>query len=503
MKDFTEQFDFSDQHFDVLLNHALLATEKKFIASEKMMETIAQHIFNSENAATLSESKSNLVIEKLAYNFGKRNKFRLNIFLIALLFVGTILAALYFNSTTKENAVSSNTSIQGKKQNSIYTPLPVAKQQEIETDPVPVANPLVFVLNDSTEETTISQISNGADRNYIPTTFHIPEDAGYAYEDIPALSEAEIKQTAKDKLKMLKDIANPKKKIYAFVPMSTTKVNGAIVSVQAFNIKNTEVSNLEYRTFLNDLLVQGKFEDYLTAVPIKDGWKTAGAPEFENVYFSSFKYNDFPAVNMSRAGAELYCYWLTKSMQDAIKSKEIKLTKEFKGINDVRLPYNVEWICAARAGKDSLNIKYPWQFVSKEVYNARGCYLCNFNFEVSKDHLKPAGECPYQWNGKPKQGGFHRSIITTAGLAIDTLLTAPVTSYNPSDYGQYCMMGNVSEMVWEWKADGQAKKGAALALGGNWNSDVNNILIEAPEQYAGITNASAMIGFRPVWTVTK
>jgi formylglycine-generating enzyme required for sulfatase activity len=488
----------SEQQFDLLLNHALLAHEQSF-SNEKMTETMAQEIINTP---AISAHENLSIIDRLVSGFNRGTKFWLNAFLLLFLLGGTLSAIISYNKPQQNNS-SSPVFIPGDKEEKNHPePIPSINAQELAANPLPVINPAILALIDTSEEIQITQLINENPGKYIPTTLHIPEEKSFAYEDIPTLSEIEKKQTAKDKLKMLKDIANPKKRIYGYVPMSTTIVNGVSVSVQAFYIKNSEVTNLEYRTFLNDLLIQGKYEDYLTAVPVKDGWKKAGVPELETVYFSSIKYNEFPVVNISRKGAELYCNWLTHSLNEAIDKKIIKMTKESERINDVRLPYNVEWICAARAGKDSLNIKYPWEFVTKNVYNSRGCYLCNFNYEISKDHLKQAEECPYQWNGKLKQGGFHRSIITTAGIAIDTLLTAPVYSYNPSDYGQYCMMGNVSEMVWEWKTDGETKKGAALALGGNWNSDVNNVMIEAPEQYKGLVEASAMIGFRPVFTAT-
>ncbi len=504
MSNSIDHFDFSKEHFDVLLNHALLSKEGSFTVNEKILDTMANQTFTMVNVKDIDENKGAQIIEKLTADFKRGNKFRLNIFLICLLISGTIASILFFNSHQKQNAIIPSTTNQTKNQISKLEALPSITAEELNSNPFPVINPAVLALIDSSDKIEIKELKNGMiTEQSIPTSLHIPLDHSMHYEDIPTLSEEVKIQTGKDKLKMLKDIVNPKKKIFGNIPMGSTKVNGVIRSIQAFKIKNAEVSNFEYRTFLNDLLVQGKFEDYLLAATLKGQWKSIGIPEFENVYFESEKYNDFPAVNMTRKGAELYCIWLTKSMQTAIDKKEIKLTKDFPELNDFRLPYDLEWIYSARGGHDSLNIKYPWQYVGPNIYNARGCYLCNFNYTDSKIQLGNKADCPKQWNGKLPQGGFHRAIITTAGMAIDTLLTAPVYAYNPNDYGQYCMMGNVSEMVWTWNAETPNLKGAARSMGGSWNSNINNVQIEAPEQYVGFIEASPLIGFRPVMTAIK
>jgi hypothetical protein len=60
------------------------------------------------------------------------------------------------------------------------------------------------------------------------------------------------------------------------------------------------------------------------------------------------------------------------------------------------------------------------------------------------------------------------------------------------------MMGNASEMVWTYDVSNPSVKGAARSMGGSWYSDVNNILIDAPEQYVNVTDAKPFIGFRPM-----
>lgn len=493
MKNTADPFHFSDQHFDVLLNHALLSNEN-FTSTEKVMETITQHTFNLVNTDDISSAKGNLVIEKLANDFKSSNKkFWLNIF-FAILLSGTIAIILFFTTRNTENKTTATILQQTVKQkNAVLEPLTSITAQELASNPLPVTNPLALLLADSADESEFAQIINGkSQENSVPSKLFIPETQSFAYEDIPTLNETEKKETAKQKLKMIRNIS--KKNNYGSLPPGKVSVAGNIISVDGFSIENTEVTNLEYRTFLNDLLVQGKFEDYLLAKPVSGRWTSIGVPKFEEVYWQNPKYNDFPAVNMTRKGAELYCDWLTASMKTAIDNKDVKWSGSKSP--DFRLPSNAEWIYVAR-NCDTALIKYPWgKVVPDSVHNKHGCFLCNFNYQASESYFKNVTICP--GFGRLKQGGFHQPIITSAGMAIDTLLTAPVYSYNPGSWGQYCLMGNVSEMVWTYQADQPGVKGAARSMGGNWNSYVTNVQIEAAEQYVGVTDASPMIGFRPL-----
>lgn len=483
--------------FDGTLNLALLDDETLF--NEETLETMAQHVFATAPAVALNPAKENEIIRKLTDHFGKKkNRFRMNMILLALFAGASVFAIFIYNSKTETVSANENRNASFAKQ-AIVTPelneenltgIPVLRNDEEEKTPEHTAIPLIF---SDTARKTVTELQKPAASFYASshTRFYIPEDTDLPYEEVPNLSEAEMKQTAKDKLKILKDIA--RERTFCKLPSGATNVNGKLTNVNAFQAKQAEVTNLEYRTFLNDLLVEKKMDEYLLARPAKGGWKALGLTEFEDVYFENVKYNDFPAVNMTRKGAELYCEWLTRSMRDAITKKEIKWSG--KTMPDFRLPSNVEWIYAARACDTTM--AFPWGMVHPDsTQNTRGCFLCNFNYTISVEHLRIYPQCPGYV--KMNQKGQHRAIITTAGMAIDTLLTAPVTSYNPNNKGLYCTMGNVSEMVWTWQADTPGNKGAARSMGGNWNSHVDNVRIESAEQYVGITDASPLIGFRPV-----
>lgn len=275
----------------------------------------------------------------------------------------------------------------------------------------------------------------------------------------PKLTEEQIAANNKQKKSMLKALSKFDKKVYAYIPTGTFEYAGKQVSVQSFYMQTTEVTNLEYRTFLFDLLIQDRKDDFLIAKPDQTQWSTAygeGMKPYEENYFSHEAYNKYPVVNISRAGAELYCKWLTEECNKAATKKNQAL------INNIRIPSRTEWVFAATAeGKQQ---PYPWN--GNEVQNAEGCYLANF---------------------KPEPGNF---------MIDGAFSTAKVSSYLPSERGLYCLSGNVSEMVYNSNTD-RTNPGTA---GGNWTSTDEEIKLLSDDPYAGITDGKPTIGFRVVLT---
>lgn len=278
-------------------------------------------------------------------------------------------------------------------------------------------------------------------------------DTGYKF---PKLTPEEILANNKQKAKMIKQLDKLDKKHYAFIPTGTFKADDKNWSVQAFYMQTTEVTNLEYRTFLFDLLIHERKEEFLAAKPDQSRWTKDYSYSYnkpmEEQYFSHAAYNDYPVVAISRKGAEMYCKWLTE---------EVNKQRNGTFINDVRLPSNYEWMYAAAGGKDGQS--YPWG--GPYLKNAKGCYLANYQ--------------PLKGNFKD-DGAFH---------------TAKVDSYYANDYGLYCMSGNVAEMVY-YENENQLPG----TKGGSWTSVAAEIQINGADKYKGMSNASVDIGFRPVIT---
>jgi len=248
---------------------------------------------------------------------------------------------------------------------------------------------------------------------------------------------------------------------YAFVPMGSYKEKGKVISVQAFYIKKTEVTDKEYREFLNDLKTRENKNEYKIALPDTNQWKKVPGigTSMREFYFSHPAYDNYPVVNITRAGAMLYCKWLTE-----------KFNKKLKNIGyygQVRLPLQDEWIIAAMAG-DTAAV-YPWK--GNETVNKKGEYYCNFNHSNTDNKI----------NKSSKGSTLYAPVV--------------VKHYKPNAYGIYDMAGNVAEMV---TIDTNYRY--FKTKGGSFNDNEKYIKIKGDDPYDGISDASPFIGFRPLMT---
>lgn len=282
----------------------------------------------------------------------------------------------------------------------------------------------------------------------------------------PKLTEEEIAVTKKKKKAMLKALIKYDKSAYAYIPSGSFDYNGQQVSVQAFYMRTVEVTNFEYRTFLFDLLIQDRKNEFLKAKPDQQQWNSIeglSLQRFAEYYFYHKAYNEYPVVNISREGAELYCKWLSEEMRKSVgEEKESKF-------NDVRLPLRVEWV---KAASNEGNMQpYPWG--GPFTRDRRGLIQANYartEEEITKEEPNPS---PY----------------------VNLDVTAPSKSYWPNPLGLYNISGNVAEMVYEG-----VDKSEPGTAGGSWRNSAEEIKIYAPDPYKGITGPKPTIGFRVVST---
>jgi len=253
---------------------------------------------------------------------------------------------------------------------------------------------------------------------------------------------------------------------YVFVPMGSCQIDSNNVSIQAFFMSKTEVTNKQYRNFLAYLKAKGDMEAYKKALPDTAKWQmdanSYNQPMVEN-YFSHPAYDNYPVVNVSREGAEMYCQWLTIRYEAENGPQKCAF----------RLPQREEWIWAARGGLKM--VSYPWG--GPYLRNSKGCYLCNFrplderhityNYEKQQYELIPQAADSYAEDG-----------------AFQTIITG---HYAPNDWGLYDMTGNAAEMVSQ----------SDIVVGGSWMSPGADVRIESVAPYSG---PAPTVGFRPVMT---
>jgi formylglycine-generating enzyme required for sulfatase activity len=252
---------------------------------------------------------------------------------------------------------------------------------------------------------------------------------------------------------------------FALVPSGMAVFDGKSVSVQAFYVSKTEVTNKEYGEFLADLAEKGETEKLAIARVDSTAWSTyfnfhRPMTEYYHVHPA---YADYPVVNISCEAAELYCTWLTEKLAAATGRTGYRF----------RLPERAEFIRAACG--DASGRPYAWK--GYRVRDEKGAVLCN--------HLAYSNE-NIRYNPETKS-------YEVVDLSHDIPLsgadaTAPVKSYKPNDYGIYNLNGNVSEML--------SEKGKAA--GGDWRSPGYDVRNESVKTY---TNKNPTIGFRPVMTI--
>jgi formylglycine-generating enzyme len=233
---------------------------------------------------------------------------------------------------------------------------------------------------------------------------------------------------------------------WAFIPAGNAKLDENTQNVEDFYILRTEISNLDYLTFLESI-EDKKSIQYKTALPDTTVWKnnnTAFNDSYMTQYFRYPGFREYPVVGISHENALLYCKWLENKINSQLEG-DMRVV--------VKLPSESEWVRAARGN----NHEQIYAFEGTDLKNKKGSPLANYKKE------------------KP---------IISAGM----IITTGIKSYRPNEFGIYQMSGNLAEMLDEPKK----------VKGGSWNMPADALKIDESE----IVNYPANnVGFRPILRV--
>jgi formylglycine-generating enzyme required for sulfatase activity len=483
------------EELDHLLEESFLEMDFNNPKNETIMQVISNNVMLTDKYADVSTT----IKPKVKLN---------SIFIWIICGLSAVMATVFFlyhpsENTSRENSATINKSEQAVPEVSKTVPLefgslPIVNEPTVNekgTQNLPPTGPEKIAAILSVADSPNVHKEFPKDQRYSEPAVATPvrKDSTFVF---PKLTEQEIKDNNKQKKKMIAALAKFSNDKYAEIKMGTFNYKGDAVSLYPFYISNAEVTNLEYRTFIYDLLIQDRKDEFLKARPDQQQWmKEFNRPFMQPMvdnYFSHVAYNDYPIVNITREGAEMYCKWLTVETNKYLQEKGKPL------INDVRIPADVEWTYAAMGGfQDAV---YPWHSkmidktytnANQKVRNHRGCFLANFCLRKFSEKADTTSEC-YKVKGK------YKGAYTTAGFMLGyEVFTVPVYSYNPNDYGLYCMSGNAAEMVNVTAEKGNKIVGVGTR-GGSWNSSDKNVKITGEDEHAGNTNALPYVGFRPV-----
>jgi len=252
------------------------------------------------------------------------------------------------------------------------------------------------------------------------------------------------------------------------------------VTVASFYMDESEVRNVDWREYLYWLqrVYPNDRGVYNAALPDTLVWRSElsyNEPYLEN-YLRHAAYSEYPVVGVSWVQADKYCRWRTDRANEGILIDEQKLEPDLAQTGD-KVFTSDGYLNGVYDGVEG---KRPIQNLSKDggtrrVNMSDGIVLPRYRLPTEAEWeyaaLGLVGNTEeevvlerriYPWNGnqvrssdKKTRGVMMANNIRGRGDYMGVAdylndgyeITAPVKSFQPNDYGLYCMAGNVNEWV--------------------------------------------------------
>lgn len=189
------------------------------------------------------------------------------------------------------------------------------------------------------------------------------------------------------------------------------------IKTDAFFVYNKEISNQEYREFINSVKNS-------SMLPDTNSWNTdfefAFNDPMRQYYFSHPRYEDYPVVGISQNQALAYCQWLQGNI-----NKDLAAAGKYNGyVCLVSLPTDKQWESVFHfsyfQATDS-NWKAAW-VIRERLIKTKENYNLNFGVDLTKEGA--------ELNYYSIDGGLY-----PVGYKM----------YKPTKHGIYNLLGNVAE----------------------------------------------------------
>lgn len=248
------------------------------------------------------------------------------------------------------------------------------------------------------------------------------------------------------------------------------EITNGFSKIQVF-ISQTEISNKQYKFFLNSLLNDSLNELYNVCKIDNNAWLRSDSlnlfyDSLSGSYHSSKIFDDYPVVCISYKGMREYVNWLNRNEP----SKNIIY----------KLPDQTEWNYAFNSlGENDSTYSWETPFYNKSNNVLLGNFAILDANQLRYDHITDD-----MWFHDFKKEGY-LSIINGP---------QPIYSYNPNNRGTYNMSGNVAELI-DIAPEQIGDSSIYWTKGGSWHSPPYYCRKHVWERYV---LPSPYVGFRVI-----
>lgn len=206
------------------------------------------------------------------------------------------------------------------------------------------------------------------------------------------------------------------------------------VSVQAFYMSQTEVTNLQYKNFYKDMVSLVGKDSASFYIPDTNSFSKdlpyAFVEPMTKNYYSHPAYDNYPVIGVSWLQASGFIKWVNLKMEKIYEEHPDWDNKY--ALNNFRIPTEMEWEYAAKGTYDVEARTPPYSWGSELMHAEKGNVIWNGNFGPILD----------------KSG-----VEIKSHLADNAFFIAKANSYQPNNFGIYNMSGNVNEWVQDTYVD--------------------------------------------------